>query len=146
MDHVQTQILDRLTTLFSVLPTTGNRTYQASEHPLTLSSMPGLTYTIAGEGNGGGGLTETIKLPKLKIVIYIKGDDLEVSNQVLAEIEGVLYGDFSGGRYLDGLVTNLIYGGSSRDYITATALKHTRVDVEYKLEYQTKDGYADESI
>ncbi|NMW18034.1 MAG: hypothetical protein HKK66_03210 [Chlorobiaceae bacterium] len=144
--HVKTQILNRVVTLLTGLDTTGNNVFQATEHPETPDTMPGITISFGAEGNIGGSLRATEKSLALKIGITVKGDDHVVINQVHSEVESALYGDFVNGGYLNGLATNLIYSVSRRTHNEKAALKHTVLDVEYKVEYQTEDGNADESV
>lgn len=142
MDHVQTQMLNRIVTILTGLTTTGSRVFRSREHPLTLATVPGLCISLGSEGNIGGTLDGTTKSVKLNIGIVVAGDDDVLSSRSLAEIEAALYGDFSAGRFFSGLAENLIYSGSDSKYVTSTALKHTRKDVVYKVEYQTQDGNA----
>ena len=66
-----------------------------------------------------------------------------VTGSALAEIEKALYEDNADGRFFDGLAYNLVFVSDDRQYVTTTALKHTRMDVVYRVEYQTEDGDAE---
>jgi len=142
MSHVQTQILSRLMTLLTGLPTTGSRVYQGRVHPLTPGTMPGLCVSLGGETPTGGTTKATQKEVELVVDVYVGGDDYTVSGQVQVEVEAALYGDRVGGRFFNSLATNLIYGGERREFVTLGALKHTKVSITYKTEYQTVDGVA----
>ena len=143
MSHVQTQILDRVVTLLTGLTTTGSRVFRSSEHPITTTTMPGLSVSLGDEGAGEGSISATVKSVALIVLICVEGDDFVLSTKALAEIEAALYGDYSDGRYFDGLALSVLYRGAARKYVTTTALRHTRLTVQYDIEYQTMDGAAE---
>jgi len=143
MSHVQTQLMSRITFLLTGFDTTGNRVYQASEHPLTPATLPGLTIALGDERNVGGTMNSTIKQVDLLIGVYVSGDDFTVSAQAMVEIEEALYGDYANGRYFNGLALSVVYQGCSNNYVATTAVRHTKKVVRYTIEYQTADGHAD---
>ena len=143
MSHVQKQILDRVVTLLTGLSTTGSRVYRSSEHPVTPASMPGLSVSLGDEVSGEGSVSSTVKGVSLIVLICVDGDDSALSTKALAEIEAALYGDYSDGRYLTGLALSVLYRGAGRKYVTTTAVRHTRLTVQYDIEYQTIDGSAE---
>lgn len=143
MSHVQTQILTRAVTILTGLETTGTNVFLSRLHPLTPGRMPGLCISLGGEANVGGTLDSSMKSVLLNLGIVVEGDDTEITASSLAEIEAALYGDVSSGRFFHGIALNLVYKKSDRDFITTTAVKHTRMDVVYQVEYQTEDGDAE---
>ena len=142
MSHVQTQILGRVLSLLTGLTTTGSRVYQGCVHPLTPGTMPGLCVSLGGEQGTSGTVKATQKEVAVMVDVYVPGDDYTVSGQVQVEVEAALYGDRVGDRFFNGLATNLIYCGDSRDFVGSAALKHTKVSITFNVEYQTVDGIA----
>ena len=143
MSHVQQQLIGRVIVALANLPGVGSRVWRSSVHPLTPACMPGVIVELGKERNAGGTLDATTKAVDLLIGVYVEGNDLVVSTEILAAIEAALYGDYADGRYLDGLALSLVYGSSERRYVTSSALKHTETRVVYSIEYQTVDGSAD---
>ena len=143
MDHVQTQILDRAVSILTGLDTTGGNVFRSRLHPLTPKTMPGLCIALGAEGSIGGTLDGTSKAVKLLLGVVVEGDDHVVTGSALAEIEAALYADNAEGRYFDSLAFNLVFVSDDRQYVTTTAVKHTRLDVVYRVEYQTQDGDAE---
>ena len=143
MSHVQKQILDRVVSDLTGLSATGSRVYRSSEHPVTTATMPGLSVSLGEELAGEGSISATIKVVRLTVLVCVEGDDFDVSTKVLADIEAALYGDYSAGRYVAGLALSVLYRGCSREYVTSTAVRHTRLTVLYDVEYQTMDGAAE---
>jgi len=114
--------------------------FDGSEHPLTPGAMPGLCFWMPEDRNGGGTLRATTKLADARFAVYVEGDHPVAGGEVLAGIAPVLYGSLSEGRYLGGLVTNVIFSGLSSRYDSAAFVRHTRYEVSYVFEYQTIDG------
>ena len=143
MNHVQTKILSRVMTLLTGLPTTGSRVFEGRVHPLTPTAMPGLCVSMGAEQPIGATLSETTKGVDLVMSAFAEGDDVVVTASVLAEIEAALYGDYAAGRFFSGLAISVIYRGADRQYVTSSALPHTKMDIVYRIEYQTVDGDAE---
>lgn len=114
--------------------------FDGSEHPLTPASMPGLCFWMPEDRNGGGTLQATTKLADARFAVYVEGDHPTAGGEVVAEIAPALYGSLSEGRYLGGLVTNIVFSGLSSRYDSAAFVRHTRYEVSYSFEYQTIDG------
>ena len=143
MYHVQTQIFDRAVTILTGLDTTGTTVFRSRLHPLTPETMPGLCISLGSEGNIGGTTDGTSKAVKLNLGVVVEGDDTMVTGRAFAEIEAALYTDNAGGRFFNRLAYNLVYVGSDRQHVTSTAVRHTRLDIVYRVEYQTEDGDAE---
>ena len=143
MSHVQIQILDRAVTILTGLETTGSKVFRSRLHPLTPATMPGLCISLGAEGNIGGTMDGTSKAVKLNLGVVVEGDDTVLTGSALAEIEAALYADIHEGRFFNGLAFNLVYFESDRQHVTTTAVQHTRLDIVYRVEYQTQDGDAE---
>ncbi len=143
MSHVQVQILDRAETILTGLDTVGNTVFRSQVHPLTPETMPGLCLSLGSESVIGGTMDGTLKSVKLNLGVVVAGDDSVVTGRVLAEIEAALYADITDGRFFNGLANNLVYSGSDRQYVTSVAVRHTRMDIVYRVEYATEDGDAE---
>ena len=114
--------------------------FDGSEHPLTPGAMPGICFWMPEDRNGGGTLRATTKLADARFSIYMEGDHPTAVGEVVAEISPALYGSLAGGRYLGGLVTNIVFSGLSSRYDSTVFVRHTRYELSYNFEYQTIDG------
>jgi len=147
MAHVRTQIRDRLMTVLSGLSMTGDRVYRSRVHPMAPGTMPGLCVYCGKEHASGETLKGTIKTVELVIDAYVAGsgydDDVDT---IQAEVEGVLFGDFSDGRYFGGLVTNLSYSLAESRYFGEAATKYGVLRMIYEATYKTIDGNAETAL
>lgn len=146
MDHIQTQILDRAVSLLTGLLTTGIRVYKSVEHPITPDSMPGICVSISGESMISGLIDSTIKSAELVILVVVPGDDAALSARVQAECASALYADCDSGRYFNRLALGIVFKGMDRQFVTKTAIRHTKTVLSYGVEYGSADGNDYESI
>ena len=147
MAHVRAQIRDRLMTILAGLPTTGNRVYRSRVHPMTAGTMPGICVYCGREKATGGTLKATEKAVDVVIDAYVAGSEYDDdTDQIQAEVEAALFGDFANGRYFVGLVTNLAYATAESRYFGNAAQKHGILRMIYEATYKTEDGDAETAL
>lgn len=143
--HVQDQILNRVVTLFTA-ELGAAYVYKGEEHPLTPDTMPGVAVWIPDDRPDDGTLDATTKQAILHVAVFAEGNHSDDGGSVLAVVESALYGDRGNdGRFLNSLVTNIVFEGQTSNYDSTAAVKHTKSVIRYALEYQTEDGNAEQA-
>lgn len=143
--HVQDQILNRVVALLTA-ELGAAYVYAGEVHPLTPETMPGVAVWIPDDRPDGGTLEATTKQAMLHVAAFAEGNHSDDGGSVLAVVESALYGDQGNdGRFLNSLVTNIVFEGQTRNYDGAAAVKHTKSVIRYALEYQTEDGNAEQA-
>ena len=143
--HVRDQILNRVVTLLTA-ELGAAYVYKGEVHPLTPDTMPGVAVWIPDDRRDDGTLEATTKQAMLHVAVFAEGNHGDDNGSVLAVVESALYGDKDTvGRYLDGLVTNIVFAGLTNNYDSAATVKHTKSVIRYALEYQTEDGNAEQA-
>lgn len=144
MAHVEDQIRTAFIALVTGLPTTGDNVFASQEHPLTPDTMPGLCVYVSGDRTVGGTLEATSKEVEIAVDQYVEGAAFDgTMAEISKEVEEALYNSESNGRFFNGTVTNLVYGGHATKDLSNAAVRHGLRTSWWKCEYQTEDGDAE---
>lgn len=163
MQHVRTQIRNKVAELLTGLQTTGNNVFPSRVHPMTAETMPGLCVYVKSEKATTNEDNLLIKTCDLIIDAYVKGSSFdEALDTIHAEVEYALYQDESSEtvtssgwnqdddsydlvdtigdtekRYLGGLALELNYVGADSGYVGDAAVPHGVLRITYTVTYAT---------